>query len=108
MGDFNFDNAVEDAYLEENFVDAWKQLHTDTEESFTMKATRKYPAARLDRFCISKQTKQWRATKIERIGREPLPLYQGANARQLAFEDEVVTPSDHFGLYVEIEYIANI
>ena len=76
MGDFNLDSPQENAEIGKcGLVDIWPILRKPEEESFTMKATSRFSAWRPDHFCVS-QNSHWKPSRIERIGTEPIPLYQ--------------------------------
>jgi tyrosyl-DNA phosphodiesterase 2 len=64
-----------------------------------MKKSKRYRAWRPDRICLKKNG-NWKPKLIERIGMDPLPIY----SKKMSEDFEIVTPSDHFGLYAEIEF----
>ena len=102
MGDFNFDNQVENPRIEESgYQDVWSLLKDAKEECFTMKKTMRFCSWRPDRFIINKKS-AWKPAKIERIGMEPIPKYKESSNLSNLHPDTILTPSDHFGLYVEI------
>lgn len=75
MGDFNFDSKIENDKIPSNFQDVWIILKNNNEESFTMKKSKRFRAWRPDRICLKKDC-NWKPKSIERIGMEPLPLYE--------------------------------
>ncbi|EAR93582.1 endonuclease/exonuclease/phosphatase family protein (macronuclear) [Tetrahymena thermophila SB210] len=99
MGDFNFAKKSEDQNIPEGYYDVWHALHPN-EEGHTMQASQQYPSIRFDRI-ILKQSENWKPSHIELIGRDPLPSYQ---SKQFA-PFEIITPSDHYGLYLELSFI---
>ncbi|KAL4506004.1 hypothetical protein ABPG72_013765 [Tetrahymena utriculariae] len=96
MGDLNLETENESSYLPSQYPDTWLELHPN-DQGVTFPQIKK----RLDRVLL-KQSNLWKTTKIEVIGKEPIPLY---NTKKPGNQYEVTTPSDHYGLYSEITFI---
>ncbi|EAR93581.1 endonuclease/exonuclease/phosphatase family protein (macronuclear) [Tetrahymena thermophila SB210] len=96
MGDLNLETENESSYLPSQYQDTWLELHPG-DQGVTFPQIKK----RLDRVLL-KQSNLWKTTKIEVIGKEPIPLY---NTKKPGNLYEVTTPSDHYGLYSEITFI---
>ncbi|EAR93583.1 endonuclease/exonuclease/phosphatase family protein (macronuclear) [Tetrahymena thermophila SB210] len=99
MGDFNMSKLNEEQSIPENYIDIWKALHPN-EEGHTMQASKKFPSVRFDRVLL-RQSTYWSPSHIEIIGKDPIPYYQNHQKKQIY---EIVTPSDHYGLYAEISF----
>ncbi|KAL4480338.1 hypothetical protein ABPG74_020854 [Tetrahymena malaccensis] len=99
MGDFNMSKQQEEQNIPENYIDIWKNLHPN-EEGHTMQASKKFPSTRFDRILL-RQSAYWNPSHIEIIGKDPIPYYYNHQKQHLY---EIVTPSDHYGLYAEIAF----
>ncbi|KAL4506001.1 hypothetical protein ABPG72_013762 [Tetrahymena utriculariae] len=99
MGDFNIAKLQEEQSIPENYIDIWKHLHSN-EEGHTMQASKKFSTARFDRILLHEST-YLNPSHIEIIGKDPIPYYQNHQKKNLY---EIITPSDHYGLYAEITF----
>ena len=101
LGDFNFgDNAEpETSHIPSSYVDIWRKIHPNAhgytwnneinDMSFQKKLPNE-PSRRLDRIFIKSKT--WHPLRIKILGYEPVSKRQSH-----------IFPSDHFGLFAEIQ-----
>jgi tyrosyl-DNA phosphodiesterase 2 len=102
MGDFNFDNNEEEKNIDESFLDSWlyykKNLRNikntlGDNDGYTM-CVDPYPPWRPDKLFYKGDIK---LTKFEIIGREEIEVNSYENLKP------VLTPSDHYGIFVQFE-----
>eukprot|EP00742_Colponemidia_sp_Colp-10_P001319 GILJ01001421.1.p1 GENE.GILJ01001421.1~~GILJ01001421.1.p1 ORF type:complete len:231 (+),score=24.07 GILJ01001421.1:333-1025(+) len=106
MGDFNFHHTwPEQAALDEKFIDTYAATHDlTTEPGYTMPQTRRYSAWRPDRIMIQDDP-SWSVRQVQIIGNRVMSIFEedDANGRTVTVDGVVRTPSDHYGLYCELD-----
>jgi tyrosyl-DNA phosphodiesterase 2 len=96
MGDFNFDSSwkIEEANIDKNYGDCWfefREKHNlKDEDRYTMPENKYFPAWRPDRI-LFKNDKIFELEFFEIIGKDVI--------EQDVPNNEVKTPSDHYGLF---------
>ena len=104
LGDLNFGDGEqpETSRLPADYVDAWRQVHPDDPgltwdiERSEMARVGSFvgePSRRLDRILV--RSTSWRSRAAQIVGDQPLR------------PDRTLFPSDHFGLWAELEAAAN-
>jgi tyrosyl-DNA phosphodiesterase 2 len=97
IGDFNFSEKENKFIRLFGFIDpVEKYLEKEKiDKYFTMKSMKGYPPWRPDRFTYKSNTNSFNIKSFEVIGKEPI--------FKETFFNPVGTPSDHYGLFIEVE-----
>lgn len=87
--------------LEKNgYLDLWKATKPNS-PGFTFKKSEDFDAWRPDRIFV-KSNMHYDVLDMQIIGDYPLPIYTNGSKKPKQYE--IITPSDHMGIYVQISF----